>query len=203
MLDQDSELNQITVLLRRLSAGDSAAEAPLADAVYDQMRVAARGIVGRGAGDITMQATGLVNVVLLELVRLRSIDWKDRDHFYRTASRMLRRRFIDYIRSRNASKRPPSGARDEFEDCLLPMEERFDEILDVHRGLEKLAELDPELAELVEMVYFGGCPVPTIAEMRGVSPKTIRRHLELAGRLLKKQFSCPPVLAIAATANEE
>lgn len=202
MPERDSELNHITVLLRRLSAGDSAAEEPLADAVYDQMRAAARGIVGR-AGDMTMQATGLVNVVLLELVRLRSIDWKNRDHFYRTASRMLRRRFIDYIRSRNASKRPPLGARDPFEDCLLPMEERFDEILDVHRGLERLAELDPELAELVEMVYFGGCPIPTIAEIRGVSPKTIKRHLELAGRLLRKQYSCPPALAIAASANEE
>jgi hypothetical protein len=108
MGDTHPELEQITVLLKRLSAGDSSAETPLADAVYSQLRLVAHGIVGRDPRYSTLQATGLVNTVLLELLRIRSIDWKDREHFFRTASRMLRRRFVDHIRSRRAAKRPPA-----------------------------------------------------------------------------------------------
>src|ERR1700722_882224 len=126
MVEQDAGLGQITVFLKRLSEGDASVESVLADAVYDQMRVAARSIVASSPGEITLQATSLVNVVLLELLRLRSVDWKDREHFLRTASRMLRRRFIDYIRARRAAKRPPVDAREDFEVYLLPTEERFD-----------------------------------------------------------------------------
>jgi RNA polymerase sigma factor (TIGR02999 family) len=202
MADADAGLDQITVYLKRLSAGDKSAETPLAEAVYSQMRTAARGIVGNASGYLTLQATSLVNIVLLELLRLRSVDWKDREHFFRTASRMLRRRFIDYIRARRAAKRPPSDARAEFEECLLPTEERFDEILDVNLGLDELAVFDPDLAELVEMVYFGGCPIGTVAEIRGVSPKTVSRHLDLAQSWLKTRFSCPPLLSASASSNE-
>jgi RNA polymerase sigma factor (TIGR02999 family) len=203
MPEKDAELKDITLLLKRVSAGDESAESPLAEAVYSHMRIAARRIVMNGKGDLTLQPTGLVNVVLLELIRLRSIDWKDRDHFFRTASRMMRRRFIDHIRARRASKRPPSDARGNFEEWLLPTEEHFDEILDVHRGLEELARFDPDLAELVELVYFGGCPIRTLAEMRNVAPKTISRHLDLAESWLKTRFSCPPLLAKAALDIEE
>lgn len=76
----------------------------------------------------------------------------------------------------------------EFEDLLLPTEDRFEEIILVNEGLEQLAALDPALAELVEMVYFGGIPIASIAEIRGVSEKTIGRHLELARRWLGVRF---------------
>jgi RNA polymerase sigma factor (TIGR02999 family) len=198
----DAGFEQITVYLKRLSAGDQSAETPLAEAVYNQMRSAARGIVGDPSGKLTLQATGLVNMVLIELLRLRSVDWKDREHFFRTASRMLRRRFIDYIRARRAAKRPTSAERVDIEACLLPTDACFDEILDVHRGLDELAEFDPDLAELVELVYFGGCPIATAAEIRGVSPKTIGRHLDLAEKWLRARFSCPVSLARYASIGE-
>jgi RNA polymerase sigma factor (TIGR02999 family) len=135
----------------------------------------------------------LVNEVLLELLRIRSIDWTDRTHFFRVAGRLLRRRFIDYIRAQRAEKRPPKGARVDCQDLLLPTEDRFEEIILVHEGLEQLADFDSALAELVEMVYFGGIPIVAVAEARGVSEKTIDRHLELARRWLERRFrvACP------------
>jgi RNA polymerase sigma factor (TIGR02999 family) len=202
MPENAAELKEITLLLKRVSAGDESAESPLADAVYEQMRLAARRIFRGSAGDLTIQPTGLVNVVLMELIQLRSIEWKDRDHFFRTASRMLRRRFIDYIRARKAGKRPSSDARGEFEERFFPAEEHFDEILDVHRGLDVMASFDPDLAELVELVYFGGCPIRTLAEIRNVSPKTISRHLDLAERWLKARFACPALTEKAASKIE-
>src|SRR5690242_10690876 len=170
-------LGQITIYLKRLATGDAAAEEPLADLVYVELQRCARRLLHGKSPEFTIQATALVNEVLLELVRLRTVDWQDREHFFRVASRLLRRRFIDYIRERRAQKRPPAAARVYPEDLLLPSDDRFEEVMFVHEGLEKLAEFDRPLAELVELVYFGGVSITALAEMRGVSEKTIDRHL--------------------------
>jgi RNA polymerase sigma factor (TIGR02999 family) len=193
MSSDPADLEQITYYLKRLSAGDATAESPLADAVYSQMQRIAKGILQRESRDCSLQATALTNEVLLELIRVRSVEWQDRSHFFRVAARMLRRRFIDYIRAQRAAKRPPRSARVECEQLLLPAEDRFEEIILVNEGLDQLADFDPALAELVEMVYFGGTPICTVAEIRGVSEKTIDRHLELARRWLEARFrvSCP------------
>ena len=195
-----SDPGEITIYLRRLSSGDRAAEAPLAEAVYSQMRSVAHGML-RGRENETLQATSLVNIVLLELLRIQSIVWQDRGHFFQTAARMLRRRFIDHIRAKRAGKRPSSAMKTDLEDLMLPTDERFNEILDVHLALVDLAKFDPELADLVEMVYFGGCPIKTAAEIRGVSTKTISRHLELAEKWLQTRMSCPPALEKAASSS--
>jgi RNA polymerase sigma factor (TIGR02999 family) len=200
MEEAASAPGEITIYLRRLSGGDRAAEAPLAEAVYSQIRSAAHSLL-RGRENETLQATSLVNIVLLELLRLQSVEWHDRGHFFQTAARMLRRRFIDHIRAKRAAKRPSSATKTDLEDLMLPTEERFEEILDVHLALVDLAKLDPDLAELVEMVYFGGCPIKTAAEIRGVSTKTVSRHLELAEKWLQTRMSSPPSLEKAASSG--
>ncbi|HEY3838863.1 MAG TPA: ECF-type sigma factor [Bryobacteraceae bacterium] len=194
---------QITVYLKRLASGDSSAEAPLAELVYTQMQMVARGVLRGRPPDFTLQPTELVNEVLFELVRLRTVDWQDRIHFFRVAARLLRRRFIDYIRERRALKRPPQAARASLEATLLPSEEKYDEVLFVHEGLEKLAIFDPQLAELVELVYFGGVSRSEVAELRGVAEKTISRHLDLARRWLETQYrgTCPALGSESAKKN--
>src|SRR5579863_2902246 len=153
MQPADSELGQITFYLKQLSAGDAAAESLLADAVYGQLQRIARRVVHSASSGMSLEATALVNEVLLELVRTRSINWKDREHFFRTAGRLLRRRFVDHIRAERAAKRPQKKSSVQFDDLLLPAEDRFEEIILVNEGLEQLAALDPGLAELIEMVY--------------------------------------------------
>ena len=193
MGSDEDQLQNITIYLKRLSAGDSTAESPLAEAVYGQMQRIARKMLSDQRAHCSVEATGLVNEVLLELVRLRSLEWQDRSHFFRMAARLLRRRFIDHIRASRALKRPPKKAQVDCLDLFLPAEERFDEIILVDEGLERLASFDPALVELVEMIYFGGVPISAVAEIRGVSEKTVDRHLDLARRWLKLSFagSCP------------
>lgn len=194
MAPADDAFGPITVYLKRLSAGDASAEGALAEAVYAHLQRVARGLLASNRKDVSLQPTELVNKVLFELIRSRSIDWQDRVHFFRVASRLLRRRMIDHILSHRAAKRPPRHMRVDFDDLLLPDESRFEEILLVHEGLEKLAEFDYPLAELIEMIYFGGITIQMAAELRGVSEKTIDRHLDFARRWLEKNFKapCPP-----------
>jgi DNA-directed RNA polymerase specialized sigma24 family protein len=113
------DYGNITILLKRLSSGDGSAETELADAVYARLQIMARTVVQNGGSPVSLRATALVNDVLLELTRAQSIDWVDRGHFFRTAARLLRRRFVDYIRGQKAAKRPPNSARDELSDLWI------------------------------------------------------------------------------------
>lgn len=187
MLADDSP-EQITVYLRRLSAGDPAAESQLADAVYAQMRRIAQRIIREKSPDYTLQATALVNEALMELIRYRGVEWQDRIHFFRTAARLLHRRCIDIIRSERAQKRPPRDAKVELGDLPIPAPEKYEEALTVHRELDFIATYDPALAELVEMVYFGGVSTAAVAEIRGVSERTVKRHLDIARRRIKARI---------------
>ncbi|MBL8212049.1 MAG: RNA polymerase subunit sigma-70 [Bryobacterales bacterium] len=181
---------EITQYLQRLREGDRSAEEPLAEAVYSRMRELSRAVMGTRAAGASLQPTALANEVLLELIRLRSVDWQDRAHFFRMAARMLRRRLIDHIR--RANRRPPQSG-EAVDDLLLPSEDRFPEILAVHEGLDELALIDPSLAELIEMIYFGGVTVSAAAELRGVSEKTIDRHLDLGRRWLWRKLTFRPL----------
>ncbi|MCC6536228.1 MAG: sigma-70 family RNA polymerase sigma factor [Bryobacterales bacterium] len=194
----------ITSYLHRLKQGDNAAEGPLAEAVYERMMELGQGLLSPHTNRITIQPGDLVNEVLMELVRLRTIDWQDRSHFYRVAARLLRRRLIDHIRARRAGKRPPPDARNELDERILPAVDRFEEIYAVHEGLDQLSKMDPLLAELVELVYFGGINPAAVAESRGVSLRTVRRHLDFARRWLATKIgpACPSLAENSALSND-
>jgi RNA polymerase sigma factor (TIGR02999 family) len=61
-----------------------------------------------------------------------------------------------------------------------------DEILDVHAALDELGKLDPRLAKVVEMRYFGGMKDEEIAQALGVTDRTVRRDWEKARLLLNR-----------------
>lgn len=165
----------------------------------------ARAIIGPKRNDISLPATALANEVLLELIKTEKIDWQDREHFFRTGARLLRRRLIDYIRASRASKRPPKLQQLPLDHALVPAAHTFDEILSVHEGIDRLATFDPMLADLIELVYFGGIAITDIAEIRGVTEKTIDRHLRFAKKWLAKNMTqgCPPALAKAASTSHK
>jgi RNA polymerase sigma factor (TIGR02999 family) len=196
----DESQSQITVYLKRLTNGDTAAEEPLAELVYAELQRLARRLLRGANRNVSLQTTALVNDVLIELVRLRTVDWQSRSHFYRVAARLLRRRLIDYIRKSHALKRPPSFAKISLEEMLLPSHDRFEEVLFVNECLDQLTEFDSDMAELVELVYFGGVPIHALAEMRNVSEKTIDRHLDLARRWMAVRLRTPTAPAQAKAA---
>jgi DNA-directed RNA polymerase specialized sigma24 family protein len=55
--------------------------------------------------------------------------------------------------------------------------------------LDKLAELDPELAELVDMKFFCGFSFLEIAGMRNLSERTIKRKWKKARIYLHRELS--------------
>ena len=56
---------------------------------------------------------------------------------------------------------------------------------DLDQALDDLDRINPELRELVELRYFAGLSMPQIAELRGVSLRTVARDWERARSLLQ------------------
>ena len=55
-----------------------------------------------------------------------------------------------------------------------------DELVRVNEALRELETVDAELAELVEMRYFGGYSEVEIAELQGINERTVRRRWDKA-----------------------
>jgi RNA polymerase sigma factor (sigma-70 family) len=67
-----------------------------------------------------------------------------------------------------------------LDDVLLVSPDRSEEVLALHESLSRLEKLDGRQARIVELRYFGGLKVEEIAEIVGVSTKTVMRELNVA-----------------------
>src|SRR5258708_37019306 len=95
----------VTILLRRLQQGDTAAEIELVPLVYAELRQLAIRLMGRERGAQTLQPTALVHEAYVRLFKAGSVDWQGRAHFFAVAAKVMRRILIDRARSTRAAKR--------------------------------------------------------------------------------------------------
>lgn len=171
---------KVTSVLKAWSSGRTAALDRLMPLVHAELMKLARAYMRRERGNHTLQATGLVNEAYLRLVDQRDVTWQDRRHFYGIAARCMRRVLVDYARQRAADKRGGDATLvdlDEASDRSAPSP--FD-ALALDLALERLAQLDPRQAEIVELRYFAGLSIAETAEHLGISPATVKRDWESA-----------------------
>jgi len=169
----------ITVLLQRAAAGESAAESELFDAIYNHLRVLARVALSNERRDHTLQPTILVHEAFLRL-RRSDTDFQNREHYFATAARAMRRILVDYARARVAKKRPHSAARVELDERMLFTEDDPEMILAIDTALDGLRELDTRQARIVEMRFFGGLTEEEIGAVLKVSSRTVKREWQFA-----------------------
>src|SRR6202021_2567244 len=99
------EAGEITMLLRDWKAGDPAAIEHLFELVYPQLRQIAAALFRGERPENFLQPTSIVNELFLKLVRQRSLQFEDREHFYSLSARLMRRVLVDHARSEHRQKR--------------------------------------------------------------------------------------------------
>ena len=171
---------EFTGLLVAWRGGDLAARDRLVALVYPELRAIARRQLANERGDHTLQPTALANEAYMRLSRLDRIDWQDRLHFVRMASRLMREILVDHARRRAAGKRD-GGERVPLtllEATAAPAGDIDLVVLDA--ALDRLGEVDPLRAQLVELRYFGGLTIEETAVAMEISPATAKRHWQVA-----------------------
>lgn len=181
--------HEVTEILRDWSGGDPAAPERLMPYVYDELRRLARSFLARERGGHTLQPTALVSEAYLRLVDQTRVSWQNRAHFYGIASSMMRRVLIDHARAHAAEKRGGAAVHLSIDDVQVPVGARASSFVALDEALGRLAEMDERKCRVVEMRFFGGLTDEEIAEVLGVTTRTVLRDWKTARLWLYRELS--------------
>jgi RNA polymerase sigma-70 factor (ECF subfamily) len=184
----------VTQILHEWSDGDADAPARLMPLVYNELRRQARNYLARERGSHTLQPTALVHEAYLRLVDQTRISWQNRAHFFGIAANMMRRILVDHARAHASEKRGGAAVRLSLEDVQIPLEQRASDLIALDEALEKLVKFDERKAKIVEMRFFGGLNDEEIAEVLGVSTRTVLRDWKTARLWLFRELSLETAL---------
>ena len=177
---------ELEALIRRADQADEAAADRLFALLYQELHRLAEHHLRRGGPSLTLGTTTLLHEAYLDIAGRENVAFVDRPRFLAYASRAMRGLVIDYARRRRAKKRGR-----QFEITLAGDEpasrqelQRASELERLGEALAELSEVEPALAELVDLHFFGGFSFGEIAVLRAVSERTVYRDWRKARLVL-------------------
>lgn len=170
----------ITRILQDWNSGVEDAKEQLLRFVYDELKRQANYLMSRERPDHTLQPTALVHEAFLKLGNGANVEWKDRLHFYRYASHLMRHILVDHARLHAAAKRGSTPIHLSTDDIDIPVEGRVESILVIDEVMGRLEKLDERQANIVEMRFFGGLTTSEIAEALDIGERTVVREWQAA-----------------------
>ncbi len=181
--------DQVTTLLLDWRQGNAAARDQLLAVVYNELRRLASHYLRPERRDHTLQPTALVHELYLRLfAKAETITWQNRAHFFAVAAQTLRRILVDHARAHRAEKRGGTQVKLSLTAAQGWAEERVEDLVALDEALDRLAQLEPRAAQVVELRFFGGLQEDEVAEVLEVSPITVKRDWKVARAWLLSQL---------------
>jgi len=160
----------------------------VAPLVYNELRRVAAAYMRRERPGQTLQATALVHEAYLRLADAGT-PWTDRRHFVGIAARSMRQILVERARARGAQKRWGALNRVSITDSLQLAADPESMLPSLDEAIDRLEQIDPEQAKIVELRYFAGMSVEEAADAMGMSPATLKRRWSLARAWLFRELS--------------
>ncbi len=183
----EPEAGEVTRLLRSWSGGDKQALAELTPLVYRELRSLAAAHIRRERKDHTLQATALVHEAWLQLVDQTHVSSPSRAQFFAIAANLMRQILVHHARRHRAAKRG-GGNKVELDEAVGVVQQPGVDLIALDDALEQLAKLNSRQAKVVELRYFGGLTEDEIAEVVGVSVRSVKRDWRLAKAYLCREL---------------
>lgn len=177
-------MSKITQLIESQSVGAGVDSAALFEAAYGELKKLARARLARTGPMTLVDTTALVNESWLRLSGQQQLKVESRRKFFAYASQVMRSVIVDLVRERNAERRGGGVRAVTLDTAIGNGVATDDEALHVHEALESLAQVEPRLAQVVEMRYFGGLTEVEIGEALRLTERTVRRDWDKARLLL-------------------
>ncbi|MGA6980096.1 MAG: ECF-type sigma factor [Candidatus Sulfotelmatobacter sp.] len=178
----------LTTVLGEFDLGKDKAAAELVVLLYSELRSLASRYLRRERSDHTLQTTALVHEAYLRLADQKEVRWKNREQFMGVAAQLMRRILVDYSRGHDAKKRGKEFEKVYLEEADVIAKGKSSDVLQVDEALTRLAEFDPQHAQLVELRFFGGLSLEEAAGVLGVSRTTVKRNWNLAKAWLAREL---------------
>jgi RNA polymerase sigma factor (TIGR02999 family) len=191
----DHEPGDVTRLLQILASGERGVMPELVELVYGGLRRIAQARMNAEHPGHTLTPTGLVHEAYLRLSRGGDLEFRDRTHFFAVAAQAMRRILVDYARSRQAAKRGgghvAQSASAWLENLSFRAAESSQEIFALNDALRELEKLSVRQCQVVELRYFAGLTEEQVAQVLGVTRRTVNRDWALARAWLHRQMRSP------------
>ena len=177
----------ITTVLQAADSRGSGCEA-LLPLVYQELRQMAAARMAQEAAGQTLQATALVHEAWLRLFNGNARVWQNRQHFFAAAAQAMRRILIERARRKLSLKRGAGREILNIDDLNIAESPPDERILLIDEALERLQAKDPELAKIVTLKFFGGLTNAEVADMMGVTERTVDNKWAFAKAWLMKNI---------------
>ncbi|HUJ42399.1 MAG TPA: sigma-70 family RNA polymerase sigma factor [Opitutaceae bacterium] len=169
-------MSEITQVLQAIGRGESGASEKLLPLVYNDLRRHAAARMAQEAAGQTLQPTALVHEAWLRIVGNGDRTWENRAHFFGAAAEAMRRILIENARRKSRLKRGANQVRLDIDQLELAATTPDEKVLLIDEALERLQAQDPEKARIVVLKFFGGRTNQEVAEIMGVTERTVERH---------------------------
>jgi len=186
--DSLEKMNDLTLLLNRLSGERDVSAGQLLPLVYEELRQVAARKMARETPGQTLQATALVHEAWMR-VGGENQSWENRAHFFGAAAEAMRRILIDRARSKRAGLHGGGLERVDIGDVEIVAKAPDDELMAVHEALDKFAAHDAQKAELVKLRYFAGLTLDEAAGVLDISLATAKRYWAYSRAWLLREIS--------------
>ncbi len=187
MNQENSNRRDVTALLDRVRSGDNTASDQLLSLVYTELRGLAGAVFMGQGSDHTLQPTALVHEAYLKLVghfdRLDS-----RKHFFVLAGKAMRQVLADHARGNNAEKRGGNRRQVTLDTNLDSISPSCVDLVSLDECLQRLADLNPRHAKVVDLRIFSGFSVEETAEILELSPRSIKADWAMAKAWLRREL---------------
>ena len=183
---------EVSELLLHWGNGDRKALEAVLPLVYEELCRLAHYRLRQQRPNHTLQTTALVHEAYLRLAEEKSIQVENRAHFLGIAAQLMRWILVDYERNRRAAKRGAGAARLTLDPSItLPNSPRGRDVdlLALDEALDRLAGLDSQQSQIIELRYFGGLSIEDTSEFLGISAATVKRSWASARAWLLREMS--------------
>jgi RNA polymerase sigma factor (TIGR02999 family) len=178
---------RIEQLIESAEKGDATSREELFSVLYEELhRLAQREL--RRSASLTISPTTLLHETYLKLSAVESARFPDRLRFLAYAARAMRCLVIDYVRTRCAQKRGAGFEITSLRTEEHPLAKEETELEGIGEALKALGEIEPRLAQVVDLKFFCGFSFAEIAGVMGVSERTAQRDWDKARILLQRHL---------------
>lgn len=181
----DLESEGFARLLAEAAAGQSEAWNRIYSLLYADLHRIARSQIRRQAGP-RLSPTSLISETWLKLSGA-GLNVASRRHLTALIARAMRFVLIDVTRRALAQAAPSAPLLTEaVAETAAPAS--LELLLSLHQALDGLAGIDHRLAQVVEMRYFGGLCEREVADVLGVTERTVSRDWRRARAYLLSEL---------------
>jgi len=179
------------------SPRDRAAFDRLFVAIERRLRVLAHELLQQNRRVDDLDTTVLVHDMYLKLSASADAEWTSQEALLAAASKIFRSLLTDAARARDTRKRGGCAVANDLETIVEHYEGRgpdgaaATDLLDLDAALAALEAQDAEVAKMVELNYYLGMSGEEIANVFGVSVRTVFGKLERARTFLKAYMDRP------------